>query len=73
MSFKVGDLSRTVSESLGDFLRKWGIPAIPRPRKHCGNRENAGYQHFLLFPTMFSKGPFHRVVKSRDCVGKSYY
>ena len=28
----MGDLSRTVSESLGDFLQKWGIPAIPRPR-----------------------------------------
>ena len=28
----MGDLSRTVSESLGDILRKWGIPAIPRPR-----------------------------------------
>ena len=28
----MGDLSRTASESLGDFLRKWEIPAIPRPR-----------------------------------------
>ena len=26
------DLSHTVSESLGDYLQKWGIPAIPRPR-----------------------------------------
>ena len=26
------------------------------------------YQHFLLFPTMFSKGYFLRVVKSLDCV-----
>ena len=32
MRFKVGDLFRTVSESLGDFLQKWGIPTIPRPR-----------------------------------------
>ena len=32
----MGDLSRTVSESLGDFLRKWGIPAIPRPRINTG-------------------------------------
>ena len=29
---------------------------------------NAGYQHFLLFPTMFSKGFFFNVVKSCDCV-----
>ena len=28
--------------------------------------ENAGYQYFLLFHTMFSKGFFLRVVKSRD-------
>ena len=27
--------------------------------------ENAGYQHFLLFPTTFSKGIFLRVVKVR--------
>ena len=26
-------------------------------------RENAGYQHFLPFPTMFSKSIFLRVVK----------
>ena len=36
-----------------------------------GKGENAGYQHFLLFPTMFSKGQFFRVVESRDCVAKS--
>ena len=33
--------------------------------------ENAGYQHFLLFPQCFLKGSFDRVVKNRDCVGKS--
>ena len=33
--------------------------------------ENAGYQHFLLFPTVFSKPFFFRVVESRDCVVKS--
>ena len=32
MGSKVGDLSRTMSESLGGLSRKWGIPAIPRPR-----------------------------------------
>ena len=29
--------------------------------------ENAGYQHFSPFPTMFTKGFLYRVVKSRDC------
>ena len=33
-----------------------------------GKGENAGYQHFLLFPQCFQKAPFFRVVKSRDCV-----
>ena len=38
-------------------------------RKHCGGKgENAGHQHFLLFPTMFSKAFFSRGVKSWDCV-----
>ena len=36
-----------------------------------GKGENAGYQHFLLFFTMFSKGYLFRVIKSRDCVVKS--
>ena len=35
-----------------------------------GKRENAGYQHFLLFPTLLSKG-FFRVVKNRNCEVKS--
>ena len=34
-------------------------------------RENVGYQHFLPFTVMFSKGFSHRVDKSRDCVVKS--
>ena len=32
-----------------------------------GKRENVGYQHFLLFPTMFSEGVFFWVVKTRNC------
>ena len=36
----------------------------------AGKGENAGYQHFPPFPTMFSKGFFFRVVKSWDCVVK---
>ena len=35
-----------------------------------GKGENAGYQHFLLFPTMFSKSSYFRVVRSQDCVIK---
>ena len=33
-----------------------------------GKGENAGHQHFLFFPTMFSTGVFLNVVKSRDCL-----
>ena len=29
--------------------------------------ENAGYQYFLLIPTIFSNGFIFKVVKSRDC------
>ena len=36
-----------------------------------GKGENAGYQHFLLFSTMFLKALFLRVINSRDCVVKS--
>ena len=46
--------------------------------------ENAGYQHFLLFPQCFQKASFQgslkvrikvlciKVVKTQDCVVKSY-
>ena len=37
----------------------WG-----RVENILGKGENAGYQHFLLFPKMFSKASFLRVVKS---------
>ena len=33
--------------------------------------ENAGYQHFLLFPQWFWKVLWFKVVKSWDCVGKT--
>ena len=36
-----------------------------------GKGKNADYQHFLLFPTVFSKAFFFRVIKSWDCVVKS--
>ena len=35
-----------------------------------GKGEIADFQYFS-FPTMFSKGFFFRVVKTRDCLGKS--
>ena len=31
------------------------INSISKGRKQCGERENAGYQHFLLFPHPFQK------------------
>ena len=36
-----------------------------------GKVENAGFQHFLLFPQFFSKDFFLRVVKTGDFVVKS--
>ena len=35
-----------------------------------GKGENAGYQHFLLFPQCFQKIFLFKVVESRDCVVK---
>ena len=35
---------------------------VVRVEHIVGKGENAGYQHFLLFPTMFSIGFFLRVV-----------
>ena len=40
-------------------------------RKHCGKRRKCWLPEFSPFPTMFSKGFFPRVVKSRDYVLKS--
>ena len=36
-----------------------------------GKGENAGYQHFLLFPQCFQKVSCFKVVKSRDCAVKN--
>ena len=33
-----------------------------------GKGENAGNQHFLLFPQCFQKASFSEVVENRDCV-----
>ena len=39
-------------------------------RKHCGKRRKCWLPAFSPFPTMFSKGFFFRVIKSRDCLGQ---
>ena len=43
---------------------------LRRTENIVGKGENAGHRHFL-WPTMFSKGFFFKVVKSRNCVVKS--
>ena len=45
------------------------ISGFDRVENIVGKGENAGKQHFLLFP-VFSKAFFFRVVKSQDCVVK---
>ena len=44
--------------------------ASGRVENIVGKGENAGYQHFLLFPQGFQKASSSGVVKSRDCVVK---
>ena len=47
------------------------ISVFDRVENIVGKGENAGYQHFLLFPQCFQKASFLGVVKSQDCVVKS--
>ena len=47
------------------------IFVFDRVENIVGNGENAGYQHFLLFPQCFQKASFLGVVKSLDSVVKS--
>ena len=47
------------------------MPAFPRVQDIEGKVENAGYQHFLSFLPVFSKGFFYRVIISRDGVVNS--
>ena len=54
----------------GMNVAKMMIYLFDRAENIVGKGENAGYQHFLLFP-QFSKGLFLRGVKCRDCVVKS--
>ena len=39
--------------------------------ENVGKGENAGYQHFLLFPLYFQKAFYSGSLKSQDCVVKS--
>ena len=41
-------------------------------RRHCGKVRKCWLPAFSPFPTMFYKGFFFWVVKSRDCVVKGY-
>ena len=52
-------------------VAKMMISFYDRVENMMGKAGNTGYQHFLLFPQVDSKGFFHRVVKSRDCVVKN--
>ena len=45
---------------------------LGRVENNVKKGENAGYQHFPPFPTMFSEGLLYRVVQSHDCVIKSW-
>ena len=47
------------------------ISLIDRVENTEGKGENAGYQHFLLFPSVFSKAFFFWFVNSGDCVVQS--
>ena len=40
---------------------------LGREENNLGKGENAGYQHFLLFPKCFQKASFSRSVKSGLC------
>ena len=45
---------------------------IAKKKNILGKEENAGYQHFLLFPQCFQKTSSMGVSKSWDYEGKGY-
>ena len=51
-------------------VAKMMIPLFNRVENTVGKGENAGYQHFLLFPQSFCIAFFFRVVKGHDHVVK---
>ena len=65
------DQSKILPSGNGLNVAKMTILLFDRAENTVGKAENAGYQHFHLFPTMFSKTFFFGVVKSRDCLVKS--
>ena len=48
------------------------ISLLYRVENFVGKGENAGYQHFLLFPHCFQNASCLGPLKSQDCVVKSY-
>ena len=48
------------------------ISLLDMTENTVGKGENAGYQHFLLFPQCFSKPSYIRVAKSGDRVVRSW-
>ena len=70
---KILDLSKL--KALADFKRKNVIEKLKfvfgLVENFVGKGENAGYQHFLLFPQCFQNASFSRVVKSWDYAVKS--
>ena len=53
------------------YVAKMMISVFDRVENIVGKGENAGYQHFLLFATMFSKTLPFKVIKTWDCVVKN--
>ena len=52
-------------------VAKMMISVSNRAENIVGKGENAGYQHFLLFPKCFQEASSLRVVKRQDCVVKT--
>ena len=50
---------------------KMTMSLLDRVENTEGKGENAGYQHFLLFPQCFPKPSSLGVVKSQNCVVQS--
>ena len=66
------DFRRKQKFAISEFVICFTVYVYDRVENIVGKGENAGYQHFLLFPQCFQKVFFLRVVKSRDCAVKSW-
>ena len=71
-SDKILDLSKfkAFADNKSNAIEKLKF-VLGRLENMVGKGENAGIQHFLLFPLCFQKASFLGVVKSWDCVVKS--